>query len=159
MRLCCCWYKGNKQAMLLTACGNKETDSGGGKTETETETPVADDQQTESEETEEVTTEEEDAVEGTEDSSAESETHEPYTADDVTDSSPNITYCLIWFHSFHMDHPVQFNPNPQFLSLNFLIGLVPKFFPCCHFIYTIEGSLIIQHRIPPLCYSDIPEDR
>lgn len=44
-------------SMLLTACGNKETDSGGGKTETETEAPAADDQQAE-----EVTTEEEDAV-------------------------------------------------------------------------------------------------
>ena len=43
--------------MLLTACGNTETDSGGGKTETETEAPAADDQQAE-----EVTTEEEDAV-------------------------------------------------------------------------------------------------
>lgn len=49
-------------SMLLTACGNKETDSGGGKTETETEAPVADDQQAESEESDEVTTEEEDAV-------------------------------------------------------------------------------------------------
>ena len=57
-------------SMLLTACGNKETDSGGGKTETETEAPAADDQQAESEESDEVTTEE-DAVEGTEDSSAE----------------------------------------------------------------------------------------
>lgn len=44
-------------SMLLTACGNTETDSGGGKTETETEAPAADDQQAE-----EVTTEEEDAV-------------------------------------------------------------------------------------------------
>lgn len=44
-------------SMLLTACGNKETDSGGGKTETETEAPAADDQQAE-----EVTTEEDDAV-------------------------------------------------------------------------------------------------
>lgn len=49
-------------SMLLTACGNKETDSGGGKTETETEAPAADDQQAESEESDEVTTEEEDAV-------------------------------------------------------------------------------------------------
>lgn len=53
-------------SMLLTACGNKETDSGGGKTETEAEAPAADDQHAESEETEEVTTEEEDAVEGSE---------------------------------------------------------------------------------------------
>ena len=52
-------------SMQLTACGNKETDSGGGKTETETEAPAADDQQAE-----EVTTEEEDAVKETEDSSA-----------------------------------------------------------------------------------------
>ena len=44
-------------SMLLTACGNTETDSGVGKTETETEAPAADDQQAE-----EVTTEEEDAV-------------------------------------------------------------------------------------------------
>ena len=29
-------------SMLLTACGNTETDSGGGKTETETEAPAAD---------------------------------------------------------------------------------------------------------------------
>ena len=57
-------------SMLLTACGNKETDSGGGKTETETEAPAADDQQAESEESDEVTTEEEDAVKETEDSSA-----------------------------------------------------------------------------------------
>lgn len=49
-------------SMLLTACGNKETDSGGGKTETETEAPAADDQQAESEKSDEVTTEEEDAV-------------------------------------------------------------------------------------------------
>ena len=49
-------------SMLLTACGNTETDSGGGKTETETEAPAADDQQTESEETEEVSNKEEDAV-------------------------------------------------------------------------------------------------
>ena len=65
-------------SMLLTACGNTETDSGGDKTETEAEAPAADDQQTESEETE--------------DSSAESETHEPYTADDVTDEMMQELY-------------------------------------------------------------------
>ena len=36
-------------------------------------------------------------------------------------STPNSTYCLIGFHSFHMDHPVQFDPNLQFLNLNFLV--------------------------------------
>ena len=46
-------------SMAVTGCSgaSEETDSGGGKTETETEAPAADDQQAE-----EVTTEEEDAV-------------------------------------------------------------------------------------------------
>ena len=51
-------------SMAVTGCSgaSEETDSGGGKTETETEAPAADDQQAESEESDEVTTEEEDAV-------------------------------------------------------------------------------------------------
>ena len=49
-------------SMLLTACGNKETDSGGNKTEAETEAPADDKQSDDSEKSEEVTTEEEDAV-------------------------------------------------------------------------------------------------
>ena len=83
-------------SMLLTACGNKETDSGGGKTETETESPAADDQQAESEESDEVTTEE-DAVEGTEDSSAESETPDVVlTADtEITDEDIQEIYASI----------------------------------------------------------------
>ena len=83
-------------SMLLTACGNKETDSGGGKTETETEALAADDQQAESEESDEVTTEE-DAVEGTEDSSAESETPDVVlTADtEITDEDIQEIYASI----------------------------------------------------------------
>ena len=53
-------------SMAVTGCSgasDKETDSGGGKTETETEAPAADDQQADdSKESEDVTTEEEDAV-------------------------------------------------------------------------------------------------
>ena len=49
-------------SMLLTACGNKETDSGGNKTEAETEAPADDKQSDDSKESEDVTTEEEDAV-------------------------------------------------------------------------------------------------
>ena len=86
-------------SMLLTACGNKETDSGGGKTETETEAPAADDQQAESEESDEVTTEEEDAVKETEDedSSAESETPDVVlTADtEITDEDIQEIYASI----------------------------------------------------------------
>lgn len=84
-------------SMLLTACGNKETDSGGGKTETETEAPAADDQQAESEKSDEVTTEEEDAVEGNEDSSAESETPDVVlTADtEITDEDIQEIYASI----------------------------------------------------------------
>ena len=83
-------------SMLLTACGNTETDSGGGKTETETEAPAADDQQAESEESDEVTTED-DAVEGTEDSSAESETPDVVlTADtEITDEDIQEIYASI----------------------------------------------------------------
>ena len=82
-------------SMLLTACGNKETDSGGNKTEAETEAPADDKQSDDSEKSEDVTTEEEDAVKETEDSSAESETHEPYTADDVTDEMMQELYASI----------------------------------------------------------------
>lgn len=70
-------------SMLLTACGNKETDSGGGKTETEAEAPAADDQHAESEETEEVTTEEEDAVEGSETPDVVLTADTEITADDI----------------------------------------------------------------------------
>ena len=80
-------------SMLLTACGNTETDSGGGKTETETEAPAADDQQTESEETEEVSNKEEDAV----GSSGESETPDVVlTADtEITDEDMQEIYASI----------------------------------------------------------------
>lgn len=70
-------------SMLLTACGNKETDSGGDKTETEAEAPAADDQHAESEETEEVTTEEEDAVEGSETPDVVLTADTEITADDI----------------------------------------------------------------------------
>ena len=80
--------------MLLNACGTKETDSGGGKTETETEAPSADDQQAESEE---VSNKEEDAVKGNEDSSAESETPDVVlTADtEITEEDIQQIYASI----------------------------------------------------------------
>lgn len=85
---------------MATGCSgasDKETDSGGGKTETETEAPAADDQQAESEESDEVTTEEEDAVKETEDSSAESETPDVVlTADtEITDEDIQEIYASI----------------------------------------------------------------
>ena len=87
-------------SMAVTGCSgasDKETDSGGGKTETETEAPAADDQQAESEESDEVTTEEEDAVKETEDSSAESETPDVVlTADtEITDEDIQEIYASI----------------------------------------------------------------
>lgn len=85
-------------SMLLTACGNKETDSGGGKTETETEAP-ADDQQAESEKSDEVTTEEEDAVEETDDSEKTDVSETPdviLTADtEITDEDMQEIYASI----------------------------------------------------------------
>lgn len=80
-------------SMILAGCGNTETNSGGDKTETETEVP-ADDQQAEAEESEEVMNEE-NAIEESDGGSAESETHEPYTADDVTDEMMQELYASI----------------------------------------------------------------
>lgn len=68
-------------AMMATGCSgasDKETDSGGGKTETETEAPAADDQQADdSKESEDVTTEEEDAVVDSESEEEEIEITDP----------------------------------------------------------------------------------
>ena len=76
-------------SMLLTACGSTETESSGGKTETETEAPADDGQSSKTEtEADDVSTEE-DAVEEVK------ETHEPYTADDVTDEMMQELYSSI----------------------------------------------------------------
>lgn len=80
-------------AMMVTGCSGasgKETDSGEAKTETEA--PAEDEQQAIEEDSEVVTTEE-DAAEG--DDSAESGTHEPYTANDVTDETMQELYASI----------------------------------------------------------------
>lgn len=87
-------------SMAVTGCSgasDKETDSGGGKTETETEAPADEQQTDDSEKSDDVTTEEEDAVEGTEDSSAESETPDVVlTADtEITDEDIQEIYASI----------------------------------------------------------------
>lgn len=75
-------------SMLLTACGNKESDSGNDNTETETETPADDKQSNDSEESDDVTIEED---------AAESETPDVMlTADtEITDEDMQELYASI----------------------------------------------------------------
>lgn len=87
---------------MATGCSgaSEETDSGGGKTETETEAPAADDQQADdSKESEDVTTKEEDAVEGTDDSEGTSYTDEQinklYSLANVTKEEMDSLYKTI----------------------------------------------------------------